>query len=153
MQFHVEAGGHGRRARKQRIVGRELAAHDQDLVPLTWLRVLARRIHLARHLEEAVAIAPDEEDLGQLQLEVAALRLALRCHLHQVGGLVVQAVGHVEVRLGQRVTRLDADGTFARQGVLDGDRLARRLRRLRHHGRRHQGRNRLDRPALFDEER
>ncbi len=66
----------------------------------------ARGVHLACELQETILVAPDEEDLEQLQFEVAALRLALHGELHEVGGLVVKTIGHVEVGFGQRVARL-----------------------------------------------
>ena len=84
-------------------------------------------------------VAPDEVDLEQLQLQVAARRLAVDRDLHQVGGLVVQAVRHVEVGFGQRVLlieahlRLAADrlvGSRARRERGGSDGLEARSRRL-----------------------
>ena len=81
-------------------------------------------MHLAGNLEEPVAVAPDEEDLEQLEPQVAPLGLALDRELDQIGGLVVQAIGHVEVGFGQRVARLDADRRIARQRVVERRGLA-----------------------------
>src|SRR6185312_17378449 len=61
-----------------------------------------------------------------LQLEVPPLGLAPDGDADEVGGLIVQAVGHVKVRLGERVAlievdcRLAADRLIGRSDVLGG---------------------------------
>jgi hypothetical protein len=125
VELQVEPGaadGTARRgAGEQRILGGDLLAHDHDLFPLAGGRLADRPVQLARRLQEFVAIAPDEEHLGQLQLEVAALRLARCGEPHQVRRLVVESVGHVEIGLGQRIALVEVDAGLAAERVVRGD--------------------------------
>ena len=75
-------------------------------------------MQLAGRVEEQILVAPDEIDLEQLQLQIAARRLAIDRDLHQVGGLIVQAVGHVEVGFGERVLLVEANRRLAAQRVV-----------------------------------
>jgi hypothetical protein len=71
-------------------------------------------------LQEGVLVAPDEIDFQQLQPQVAAVRLAFQCDTHQIRGLIVQAIGHVEVGFGQRIALIQVDRALARHGVVGG---------------------------------
>ena len=64
---------------------------------------------LARHREELILVAPDEEHFEKLELEIAALGLALDGDAHEIGGLVVQTIGHVEIGFGQRIALIEID--------------------------------------------
>src|SRR6185437_14522850 len=63
-------------ARKQRILRRQLLAHDHDLFPLAGRSLGARLGQLAGGLQELLLVAPDEEDFEELQLHIPPLRLA-----------------------------------------------------------------------------
>jgi hypothetical protein len=120
------------------------AAHDHDLVPLAGLRV-ARGRHLARDLETGRG-CPRRKISSSLS-EVARIGSRLG-ELDEVRRLVIQAIGHVEVGLGEWIAGLSADRDLARQRVLDGYRLAAWLRRRRRGGGPSLGC--LDRPSLLD---
>ena len=102
---------------KQRFVRANLLAHDDDLVPFAGRRTIARRFQRLRRLQERILVAPDEIDLQQLEAQIAPVRLALERNAHQIGRLVVQTVGHVEVGLGQGIALIEIDGALARHGV------------------------------------
>ena len=76
-------------------------------------------VQLARGVEEQVLVAPHEVDFQELELQVAAAGLAADRDLHQVGGLVVQAVSHVEVGFGQRVLLIETHLRFAAHRLVD----------------------------------
>ncbi len=103
-----------------RFVRANLLAHDDDLVPLAGRSAVARRLQTLRRLQERVLVAPDEINLQQLQAQIAPIRLALERDAHQVGRLVVQAVGHVEIGFGQRIALIEIDRALARHGVVGG---------------------------------
>ena len=88
---------------------------------------------------------------SSFSLQVPAQRFALDRELHEVGGLVVQAVGHVEVGFRERIARLDADGPSpdSVSSTAPGRRLGSACARCR----RSLGRSGwLDRTALLDED-
>ena len=66
-------------------------------------------MQLAGSVEEQFPVAPHEIDFQQLELQVAPARLAIDRDLDQVGGLIVQAVRHVEVGFGERILLIEAD--------------------------------------------
>ncbi len=109
---------HAGRAAEHGIVGADLLAHDDDLLPLAGGRAVAGGIQRLRGLQEHVLVAPDEIDLQKLQAQVPTVGLALERDAHQIGGLIVQAIGHVEIGLGQGIALVDVHGAFARQRVL-----------------------------------
>ena len=74
--------------------------------------LLARLRQLAGRLQELLLVAPDEEHFEQLQLQIATLGLARDGDADEVGGLVVQTVGHVEIGFGQRIALIEIDGAF-----------------------------------------
>ena len=79
---------------------------------------VARRFQSLRRLQERILVAPDEIDLQQLQPQVAPVRFALERNAHQVGRLIVQAIGHVEIGFGQRIALIEIDRALARHGVV-----------------------------------
>ena len=103
---------------KQRLVRANLLAHDDDLVPLAGGRTIARGLQSLGGLQERVLVAPHEIDFQQLEAQIAPIRLALERDAHQIGRLVVQAVRHVKIRLGQGIALIEIDRAFARQGVV-----------------------------------
>ncbi len=68
-------------------------------------------------LQEGILVAPDKIDFQQLQAQIAPVRFALQRDSHQVGGLVVQAVRHVEIGLGEGIALIEIDRALARHGV------------------------------------
>ena len=83
-----------------------------------WSRVCRE---LLRGLQEGVLVAPDEVDLEQLHAQIAPLGLALERDAHEIGGLIVQAVGHVEIGFGQRIALIEIYRALARHRVLGRD--------------------------------
>ena len=108
---------HSGAGREQRILRRELLAHDDDLFPLARRRLGTGGGQLARGLQELLLVAPDEEDFEELQLQIPPLGLAPDGDADEVGGLIVQAVGHVEIGLGQRVALIQVDRGLAADRV------------------------------------
>ena len=106
---------------EQRLVRADLLAHDDDLVPLAGGRTIARRFQALRGLQEGVLVAPDEIDFQQFEAQIAPLGLALERDAHQIGRLIVQAVRHVKIGLGQRIALIEIDGALARHGVIGAD--------------------------------
>jgi len=104
--------------REQGIVGANLLAHDDYLVPLPGGSPVACRFQSLCRLQESILVAPNEVDLQELQPQVAPVRLALEGNAHQVGGLIVQAVGHVKIGFGQRIALVQIDRALARHGVV-----------------------------------
>ena len=74
---------------------------------------LAALRQLARGLQELLLVAPDEEHFEELQLQIAPPGLAADGDADQVRGLVVQAVGHVEVGFGERIALVEVDRRLA----------------------------------------
>ena len=68
---------------------------------------------LARGLQELLLVAPDEEHLEELELQIAARRLAADGNADEVSGLVVQTIGHVKVGLGERIALVEVDRRLA----------------------------------------
>ena len=126
IQVDAAAGGPGEGAGvcEQRILRRDLPAHDHHLFPFTCQRLRTTSGQLARGLQEAILVAPDEEHLEQFQLQLAPIGLARDRNLHQVGGLIVQAIGHVEIRFRQRIALVEGHRLLAGDGVIDGDVMA-----------------------------
>ena len=111
---------------EQHVFRGKLLAHDDDLLPLARRGVIAHARQFARRLQELLLVAPHEEHLEQLQLQLATLRLALDRRLHKVGGLVIETIGHVEVGLGERVALLGYRLIVPQRLLhIDGARLAR----------------------------
>ncbi len=107
IQIHARCGraADGAAGGEQRILGRDLLAHDEDLFPLTRRSFRARIGEFVRALQELFLVAPDKEHLEQFQFQVTARRIACDGDANQIRGLVVQTVGHVEeVGLCQRIT-------------------------------------------------
>ena len=77
---------------------------------------------LASDGEELLLVAPDEEHFEELELEVATIGFALDRDAHQVGGLVVQTIGHVEIGFRQRIALVEIDGGFAADGFVGTNR-------------------------------
>ena len=88
---------------------------------------------LARGLQELLLVAPDEEHFEKLQLQVAPVRLAADGDPDQVRGLIVQAVGHVEVGFGKRIALVEVDRGLAADRLIARHvpRAGRRVRRRR----------------------
>ena len=107
---------------EHRILGRDLLAHDDDLFPLAGGRLAARIGQLARDREELLVVAPHEEHFEELELEIATIGLALDRDAHEVGGLVVQTVGHVEIGFGQRIALVEIDRGLAADGFVGAHR-------------------------------
>ena len=101
------------------MVGGDLLTHDDDLVPLGAVPI--RRCHLdaLRSVDECVAVTPHEVNLAELGQQVDAFGVGFERAIDQVGGLVVQAVGHVEICLGDRIALIEVDGGLAAEGVFE----------------------------------
>ncbi len=69
--------------------------------------------------QERVLVAPDEEHLEQLELEVAPVRRRVERLLHELRGLIVQAVRHVEIGFGDRIGLVEIDDGLARQRIVE----------------------------------
>ncbi len=100
------------------LVGANLLAHDDDLVPLAGRRTIARRLQRLGRLQKGILVPPDEIDFQQLEAQVAAVRLTLQGNAHEVGRLVVQTIGHVKIRLGQWIALIEIDRTLARHRIV-----------------------------------
>ncbi len=118
LEIEVDARDAGARATglgEQRVFGGKLLAHDDDLLPLARLRLVARRGELARGLQELLAVAPHEEHFEELEAKIATPRLALAGEADEIGGLVVETVGHVEVGFGERIALVETGGGVERR--------------------------------------
>ena len=115
-----------------------------------WSRPGMQRLRqLMRGSEELLLVAPDEEHFEELELRVAARRLAADGDADEIRGLVVQTVGHVEVGFGERIPLVEVDRGLAADRVVRGYMLGRGTG-----GRRSAAKARpLMRPGFFDEER
>src|SRR5256886_2108630 len=113
------------------IVGRELLAHDEDLLPLPGRGLAAGVGQLARRLQELILVAPHEEYFEELQSQIAARGFAGDGDADQIRGLVIQAVRHVEVSLRERVALVEVDRRLAADRLIarDAPRRGRRRRR------------------------
>ena len=69
-------------------------------------------------IQEQFLVAPNKEDLEQLEPQIATVRLALDGNLHEIRSLVIETIGHVEVGLGQRILLVEMDSRFAAQRVI-----------------------------------
>ena len=138
--FQVEVHAAGRRTahrpgtREQRILGRELLAHDEDLLPLPGRGLAAGVRQLARRLQELILVAPHEEYFEELQSQIAARGFAGDGDADQIRGLVIQAVRHVEVSFRERVALVEVDRRLAADRLIARN-LPRRGRRRRRSGR------------------
>ena len=61
-------------------------------------------------LEERLPIRHRKQDLEPLELEIAAIGLPRQRLLDNGERLLEQAIGEVEIRLGQRIFLIDAEG-------------------------------------------
>ena len=92
-------------------------------------RVGAGLGQLARGLQELLLVAPDEEHFEELELQVAPRGFTADGDADQIGGLVVQTVGHVEIGFGERITLIEVDRGLAADGLVARDMLGRGSRR------------------------
>src|SRR5262249_43748500 len=116
LEVQVDAAGRGAcngTAGEQRVLRGELLAHDQNLFPLARGGLATGLRELTRSREELLLVAPDEEDFKKLQFQVAPVRLTADGDADEIGGLVVEPVGHVEISLGQGITLIEVDGRLA----------------------------------------
>ncbi len=100
LEIDVDAPTARRGFGEQPFVGADLAAHDHDLVPIRVVGLPDLAAQTLRGLQEGVLVAPHEEDFEQLELQVATIRRGLARLLHELGGLIVEAVGDVEIGFG-----------------------------------------------------
>ena len=84
-----------------------------------------------RGVQELLFVAPYEEDFEELQFQVAAIGLAVDGDANEVGRLIVQAVGHVEIGFGQRIALIEIDRRFAADRLVGRGHMPRRGRRGR----------------------
>jgi hypothetical protein len=130
LQVNVDAARSGRRFGKQAFVRADLPAHDDDLVPVGVAVLSDLFVQALRGLEKGVLIAPNEEHFEQLELQVAAIRRCVERFLDQLGGLIVETVGHVEVGFGNGIGLVEVDDGLTRQRLVGRGR--RRTFGLRH---------------------
>ena len=129
LEIEVDAAAGRARQRaaagEQRVFRSNLPPHDDDFFPFAGRSLVTTRRQLASELQELILVAPDEIDLEQLELQVAALRLAGNRDAHQIGRLIVQAISHVEIGLGQRIALVERyRGAGGGNLVIDRDRSA-----------------------------
>src|SRR5690606_17739972 len=79
-------------------------------------------VQVTRGIQERFLVAPHEVDLEQLDLEVASVGRGSQRLREQVGRLVVEAVGDVEIGLGDRVGLIEVDDRLVRQRLVGGSR-------------------------------
>jgi hypothetical protein len=83
------------------------------------------------------SVAPHEVDLAELRHQCLVAGIRLQRAVDQISGLVIETVGHVEVRFGKRIGLVEVDRRFAAERILERIELARRTRALGYfrHGR------------------
>src|SRR5438552_6366098 len=86
---------------EQRIIGTNLFAHDDDLIPFARRSLIARVMQLARGIQEHVPVAPYEINFGYLQHQIATIWIAFDGQLHDISSLRVQAISHMESTFAQ----------------------------------------------------
>ena len=95
-----------------------MLAHDDDLVPVAAFVVTPNLLDAACRINECVAVTPHEVDFAKLGQQVQPVSFGLEGTIDQVGGLVVEAIGHVEIGLGNRVALIEVDGSLAAESIL-----------------------------------
>src|SRR5262249_47189628 len=98
---------------EERVIGRQLLAHDDNLFPLAWRSLCAGIGEFPSAMQELLLVTPDEEHFEELELQIASVGLTADSDANQIGSLIVQAIRHVEIGLGQRVTLIEVDGRLA----------------------------------------
>ena len=94
-------------ALEQGLIRRDLLPHDDDAVPFSRRRLGQFRLHTARQLDELARLTGRKIHLGQLGLDVGPSRVGFHGLLQQQRGLVIQAIGQMEVSFSDGVVTAD----------------------------------------------
>jgi hypothetical protein len=68
-----------------------------------------------------VPVAPHDEHIEELQFQVATVGFTADGNTNQIGSLVVQAVGHVEISFSQRIALIQVDRGVTADRVFGSD--------------------------------
>ena len=111
-----------------------LLTHDDDLVPLGTGSASQHRAQTVRGIDERIPVTPDKVNLAKLAEEILAIGLESERTVDQIGGLVVQAVRHVEIGFGHRIGLIQVYRGLATEGVIKRNSFNRGLQRFRRGG-------------------
>ena len=96
--------------REHLMIGRNLLTHNDNLVPLGIRFVRTDALETRGSIDKRIPIAPDEIDLAQLGQEILTFRFDRQRAVDKVRGLIVKAVRHVEIRLGNWIGLVEING-------------------------------------------
>jgi len=118
-EIHRFRRGAGTDAREHLVIGRDLLTHDDNLVPFR-IRITAdHRTQSACSFDERVPVAPDEINFTKFREQILVLGINFKRAVDQISGLVIQAIGHVEVRFCRRICLIEIDRALALEGIVE----------------------------------
>ena len=119
---------------EQFVICSNLLPHDDDLVPIGALVTADRSFQTASRVNKRVGITPNEIDFAKLGQQILIFRLNFQSPVDQIGCLIIQAIGHMEIGLCDQIRLVKVNSSFATKGIFQRTGNAAGVRRLSNGG-------------------